>query len=225
MYCGNCGKKTDEKKSVNCQHCGFDLTPFIRLLNVADDDDDDLEDKVRTADEIAKRALIVSTVVACAYDHSKKKNEVGWLKKEKLWDHVSPDEKKFLLSAKENKKKEIFYSWKVETLVPLLWSIGKLKNLQRLNEQCNIPEIKKAMVFSPDPADHFIRSAVLLSEKKILKEYDKVYDAHWKVVDAKLHNKKIPKGYNPEVIYERHYGFNWLTGYMGQDWDDITTDT
>ncbi|MGO7286211.1 DUF4272 domain-containing protein, partial [Rhizobium ruizarguesonis] len=24
---------------------------------------------------------------------------------------------------------------------------------------------------------------------------------------------------------ERHYALNWLTGYMDQDWDDISTDT
>jgi hypothetical protein len=27
------------------------------------------------------------------------------------------------------------------------------------------------------------------------------------------------------VVYERHYALNWLTGYMDQDWDDISTDT
>jgi hypothetical protein len=27
------------------------------------------------------------------------------------------------------------------------------------------------------------------------------------------------------AIFERHWGFNWLTGYCGQEWDQISTDT
>jgi hypothetical protein len=33
------------------------------------------------------------------------------------------------------------------------------------------------------------------------------------------------ESYNAGVVQERHYALNWLIGYCGQDWDDITTDT
>jgi hypothetical protein len=33
------------------------------------------------------------------------------------------------------------------------------------------------------------------------------------------------ESYNAGVVQERHYGLNWLIGYRGQKWDDITTDT
>ena len=161
----------------------------------------------------------------CAYDHSVKKSVAEWLKKEKLWNSVTPNEKKFLQNAKEEDQESLNYSWKLETLVPLLWSIGKLKNLQNLKKQCDSSEIKKVMIFPPDSTTDFIKTAVLLPEKKILSEYEKVYDAHWKIRDAKIHNKKIPNGFDSGVVYERHYAFNWLTGYMKQEWDDVTTDT
>jgi hypothetical protein len=28
-----------------------------------------------------------------------------------------------------------------------------------------------------------------------------------------------------EVIQERHHAINWLVGYCGASWDDVTTDT
>lgn len=31
--------------------------------------------------------------------------------------------------------------------------------------------------------------------------------------------------YDAGVVQERHHALNWLIGYCGQDWDDITTDT
>jgi Domain of unknown function (DUF4272) len=27
------------------------------------------------------------------------------------------------------------------------------------------------------------------------------------------------------VVYERHYALNWLMNYLGQAWDDVSTDT
>jgi len=36
---------------------------------------------------------------------------------------------------------------------------------------------------------------------------------------------EIPDGVDLEIVQERDCGFNWLTGYYGQEWDEITTDT
>ena len=33
------------------------------------------------------------------------------------------------------------------------------------------------------------------------------------------------ESYDAGVVQERHYALNWLIGYCGQDWDNITTDT
>jgi hypothetical protein len=80
-------------------------------------DMEETQDTPRTAKEIAKRAIIISTIVACAYGDSKADN-IRWLKQEGLWDEVSP-----------------------------------------------------------------------------------------------------------EVVHERHYAINWIIGDIGQEWDDISTDT
>ena len=188
-------------------------------------DDSDALDQVRSAADIAIRSIIISSVVTCAYDNTQKNAVVNWLKKESLWKFVSPDEKKFLSNSKEDEKACIRFSWKLETLVPLMWSIGKIKKLQPLDRKCDTDEMQKAMIFSPSSTAAYVTTAKLMPEKKILSEYEKVYQAHWKIKDAGLHDKKVPKNLDPGVVYERHYAFNWLIGYRGQEWDDITTDT
>jgi len=52
-----------------------------------------------------------------------------------------------------------------------------------------------------------------------------IYQMHWAVRDARLNDKPVPNGYDAGVVQERHYALNWLIGYSGQDWDDVSTDT
>jgi uncharacterized protein DUF4272 len=40
-------------------------------------------------------------------------------------------------------------------------------------------------------------------------------------IEASGHLGNLDSG----VVYERHYALNWLIGYMGREWDDVTTDT
>jgi hypothetical protein len=54
---------------------------------------------------------------------------------------------------------------------------------------------------------------------------DLIYRLHWAVRDATLSGKKPPGRLNPSVVYEWHYGVNWLTCYEDQEWDEVSTDT
>lgn len=222
MFCANCDKEIEPENSL-CPICGFDLTHIIALLDEPDDDCADIEDEVREPGEIAKKALSLAAVISCAYGDSKQ-DVTAWLKKENLWDAVSPSEKEFL-ENETTKEQNAKFTWRIEALVPLLWAINKIRKMPGIKSECNTEPLKKAVVWPPDSTKEYIASSKNRSEDELFKEYEKVYQAHWKVRDAQLNNKPVPEKYNPEVVYERHYGFNWLTGYMGQDWDDITTDT
>ncbi|HDS01485.1 MAG TPA: DUF4272 domain-containing protein [candidate division Zixibacteria bacterium] len=222
MFCANCDNEIEPENSL-CPLCGFDLTHIIALLNESDDDCADIEDEVRAPGEIAKRALSLAAVISCAYGDSKK-DVVAWLKKENLWDAVSPSEKEFL-ENETTKEQNAKFTWRIEALVPLLWSINKIGKMPGIKSECNTEPLKKAVIWPPNSTKEYIASSKIRAEDELFEEYEKVYQAHWKVRDAQLNNKPVPGKYNPEVVYERHYGFNWLTGYMGQDWDDITTDT
>lgn len=221
MFCTNCGKETRPEGSA-CTHCGFDLAHVIALLE-SDDTVDDVGSKIRLADEIARRALTLAAVTSCTAGQSKAV-VIEWLKKEKLWRETTPLERRFLLERTSSKSR-IRMSWKIEALVPLLWATNRIKTMPRLNERCDDEALKKAVVGPPQPTREYIASCSLREEEEIRREYERVYEAHWQVRNAQLKGRSHSKRFDSEVVYERHYGFNWLTGYMGQPWDEITTDT
>lgn len=73
--------------------------------------------------------------------------------------------------------------------------------------------------------DRFIAEARLRPIAEILNEADLIDRYHWAVVDARGTRKSTSAGLNAGVVRERHDVLNWLIGYMGQEWDDISTDT
>lgn len=186
-------------------------------------DDEDIEDVPRTAQEIARRALVLSAVVSVAYGFPPEK-VLKWLDKEGLTEELSPFELKFLKgNAYEDAKIPI--SWRSECLVVLLWCICKIDRLPTLTEQFDTEPPKGALVYPPDETRKYTSSARMRDLEEIYDEREVVFDAHWKVRDAQINDKPIPDDLDPEVVFERHYAFNWVIGYAGQDWDDITTDT
>ena len=224
MLCTNCGGEARPKGSV-CSRCGFDLKHVIALMNEPDEAPDEAGDgmRLRPAQDIARRALTLTAVISCAYGNPRPA-VVKWLKKEKLWREATPAERKFLLQAASTKAR-IAFTWKVEALVPLLWAVGKIDRMPGLGRQCDVAALEPAVRWPLQPARDYVSSATLRDAEEISTQHEKVYRAHWKVRDAQLAGKSVPKGLHPEVVQERHYGFNWLTGYMKQSWDDITTDT
>jgi uncharacterized protein DUF4272 len=59
---------------------------------------------------------------------------------------------------------------------------------------------------------------------EILEHADRIYRYRWALVDARLNGRKV-RGLDDDVALERHQALNWLIGYNGAEWDDVTTDT
>jgi hypothetical protein len=116
-------------------------------------------------------------------------------------------------------------TWRIEALVPLLWVLRKIDLMPSLVQQFDTTEAVKKLVFPPASAANFVATATLRSEGEIQSEYEKVYDAHWRVRDAQLFGKLPPSDVNASVVQERHHAFNWIIGYGNQTWDEVTTDT
>ena len=190
------------------------------------DTDDDYADPdtPRTAGEIARRAIVLHCVIAAAYDVSRE-NLIAWLKEEDLWEAASPAEQRFLTTATPPKQDTINAKWRAEAQVALLWAIGKIPSLGSLSESCDTGPLVDAIPAFFTPTKEFIETAVLRDEATIHEEYENVYDAHWKTRDAIRRKVPIPDDVKPSIVQERHHGFNWLTGYCGQEWDEISTDT
>ena len=186
-------------------------------------DDEIPDDTPRTADEIARRAIALLCVIACACGDAKDQ-VTAWLKCESLWDELSPKEASFL-DGRHSEQDRKNMTWRVEAAVPLLWAIQKIDTMPPLATQCETAPLVKVMVFPPAPTKDFVRTARLRPADEISDEYERVYESHWRVRDAQIHGKPLPEDVDPGVVAERHHGFNWLIGYMGQAWDDISTDT
>lgn len=218
MYCGNCGKQTSDTNRY-CEHCHFDLIHIQKLLN----DDDEPEDEFRSAAAVARRCLVLCSVVAASHDEDRTKI-LSWLKSEGLWDDTSPKERSFLQSKKPTNKQLINASWRVEALYLLLWALRLIPYLdvgKTPSEQFRLTELLPFM----GPTSEFINNSELRREDEIYELNEKIYEAHWAVRDARINSKSSPKDIDPGVIMERHYGINWLMGYCGQSWDNVTTDT
>ncbi len=105
----------------------------------------------------------------------------------------------------------------------MLWSLGYVPELAPPTSICDVPA---AVTFMKDRTrDKFIQDAELRPIGEILDEADLIYRYHWAVVDVRVTGLKIPEDIDGSVVMERHYALNWLIGYMGQAWDDISTDT
>jgi Domain of unknown function (DUF4272) len=189
-----------------------------------DADDEHEEDVPRTAVEIARRAIALHCVIAAAHDVDRTEL-VDWLKHEALWDAVSPWEQQFLLDNSPSDQDVRNAGWRVEAQVALLWAIGKIQSLGSLSEQCDTTPMVDAIPDLDSSTAAFIDTSVLRSSEEISEEYEKVYQAHWETRNAARHNIPIPDGMDSGVVQERHYGFNWLIGYCGQEWDEVSTDT
>ncbi len=117
----------------------------------------------RTAEEIAHRTLVLSSVIACAYG-GQPQEHIEWLKREELWNDLSPQENLFL-TGNPTKKAKINMTWRSEAMVPLLWAIRKIKAMPSLATQCDTQPLVKVVVFPPASTSSYIKTANLATQR------------------------------------------------------------
>ena len=70
--------------------------------------------------------------------------------------------------------------------------------------------------------DDFMKKVKLRDISEILDEADLIFRYDWACIDARVHEEDAPAGLNPDVVYERHCGLNWLIDADGaDDWDNV----
>jgi len=205
-----------------------------------EDFQDEHVDQIRSADEVVRRCLVLHAVLAVGHEVPRDQ-VVSWLRRESLWDAVSPEESQFLLSESPTPQQRINATWRAEALFPLLWSLGLIPELPSPQQLCDLQLIQSVLPPLFEPVAEFISSARLRADSEIHAANEEIYQIHWRVRDAQLRGQPTPPGklarmpvpdceppvesYHSGVVRERHYALNWLIGYCGQDWDDISTDT
>lgn len=188
--------------------------------------DDDLapQDGVRSPQEIARRALALFGVWGLATG-SHRDDVLEWLDYTGLREALSPLELKFVDDQNPSSGDRIEFSWHSERLIVLLWALNLIDELPPADEECDTSVFKCLPPFSDQSEEEFISKATRRSNDELRKEAARILDLHWQARDAELNDRDPKDPVEIEIVQEWHHAINWVTGYKGLDWDEVTTDT
>lgn len=191
----------------------------------AHDADAEVPAEIRPADEVARRALALFAVVGTALGVPRD-DATSWLRTEELWDALTPHELAYLEQTNPPRQAHINFGWQSERLIVLLWALGKIPELPDSATQCDTSLFKSVLLPLTNTATRaFVAQAMLIDEERLWKQAESYLDDHWKARDAQIHGRPMPPGIDIEIVQERHHAINWITGYDGLPWDEVTTDT
>jgi hypothetical protein len=71
----------------------------------------------------------------------------------------------------------------------------------------------------------FIATAHRRPDVELLQMAESLLNSHWEACDARFNGRPMPSHLNIGIVQERHHGINWVIGYEGLPWDEVTTDT
>ena len=183
---------------------------------------DEKEAFVRTKEEVAIRALSL-LVVAVKAEGLEQDIVESVIDRYSLQKAFTPNEIAFIQDTSPSQFDKTQFIWRYEAAWSLLWALGYVEELSPPTHICDVPA---AVTFMQQRTkEEFLSDSKLRSISDILNETDLIYRYHWAVVDARVNGLSIPSNIDSSVVMERHYALNWLIGYMGQEWDDISTDT
>jgi hypothetical protein len=188
-------------------------------------DQDPPLDDIRSSTEAAYRALALFSIVGLALG-AERSAIMTWLTEHDLWKKLAPSEVGFLDTPAPSRQQLVNASWLSERLVVILWALGKIDELPLPDEQCDTVAFQEILPpFAPVSVADFVVSARLRPSSDLIAMADDVMTLHWEARDARIKGRPANPAIEIEIIQERHHAINWLIGYDGVDWDEITTDT
>jgi Domain of unknown function (DUF4272) len=192
---------------------------FIDHLPVIEDSQSALK---RTAEEIAQRAVALH-LVALKGEGLEEPIVQDLVEHFGAREFFTPEEKAFIENPAPGGHDRLQFSWRYEACWVLLWALGYIERLGFPDKNCDAP--RSVQILADKTTADFAAGSKLRSLTEILDEADLTYRYSWAARNARLTEKDPPAGLDEEITVERHHAFNWLIGYLEQEWDDITTDT
>lgn len=177
---------------------------------------------LRSPREIAER-IIGCTICAVTGETGDPKLTAQLVRDFDASDLLTPKEREFIDDKLGDKTQRIQFSWRYERVWVLLWALGYVAELKYPDAICDVPQL--AAIVREKTVASLAAEAKPRSFAEVLDAADLIYRLNWAVVNARLKEQKAPGNLEPGVVLERHAALNWLIGYMGQSWDEITTDT
>ncbi|AQR95876.1 DUF4272 domain-containing protein [Clostridium saccharoperbutylacetonicum] len=220
---------SEERKLKSIEILKLNQVPYMEGLPRIEDVN---EIEVRSAEEIAKRAIacLIAIQVACDINNGENVEESreffkGFLEKYGVSNELTEAEKKIIFGTPEEQD-VINMAWKYEAYWTLIWALGILDELNYPSQICDC-DFAINVVADCNDFDEFMKKVNLRSVDEILNEADLIYRYNWACVDARIHGKNAPAKLDSGVVFERHWGLNWLIGKgtENDDWDCVSTDT
>ena len=185
---------------------------------------------LRSASEVARRALALVRVAARAAEIASEGAaaipEASGIEASAS-DGFTLTERSFLEADVPDDQLVAETAWRFEAANVLLWALdAEGADIARADARADPDTLLRAALAlaadGPTPAAARLRPAA-----EILDALDLAWRQHWIVRQARQKGF-VPDGIDPDVIGERHYALNWLTGFHndpGTDWDDTDTPT
>lgn len=202
--------------------------PYIEHLPVIETKD---QVKIRTAEEIAKRAIACLITIQMAFEHRNGEDIedsrnffVGLLNTFNVADYLTKDELN-IFYGEPVMQDIINMTWRYEAYWVLLWALGIVDNLSFPSDTCDC-EFAIESVSKHSSFDEFMASTTLRSIDEILDENDLIFRYNWACVDASIKGETPPANLDTSVVLERHKALNWLIDFdHNDDWDNPSTNT
>ena len=139
-------------------------------------------------------------------------------------DYLLSSEQK-IFDNKFDEKELINMTWTYEAFWSLAWALGLLKDkdMEKPYKTCDGKKAIELVVYCQSK-NEFKQKCKLRDIEEILDMLDLYYRYHWACVDKSInHDTRIGK-LNPDVVFERRKGLEWLISEEN-DWEDISLDT
>lgn len=177
-----------------------------------------------TADQIAKRMLVLIAISMAAYDFDQSEKLMEWLKKENLWNSVTDNEKLFFRDPSPSDQMKQELSWRFEAAYIFAWAIQKVQIPPDPSSELKETEVRDFLTNIPGPGKS--TSELLQSEMRRLSE----------IVDEKLFYQSVMMRLNyqrdnhlensvsiqPMAAFERYAALLFILGGNSVSWDELT---
>jgi hypothetical protein len=182
-------------------------------------------DQTRTPAEVARRALALFGAWGLS-TNAPREDVLGWLEESGLRRELTQAELSFVDATSLTRQQRIKLGWHAERIAVLLWALGLLERLPDADVQCDTGIFQKLLPpFTDESPEAFVGRAELRPENELRTYAQSTFDLHSWARDAMRRNVPPRQPVNIEVVQERHHAINWVTGYEGLAWDEVTTDT
>ncbi len=181
------------------------------------------EVRLRCPSDVARRLLCLMLVSEIARD-ADPEDCINYLRKNSLFENLSPTERDFIDSRNVNDQVRNNLSWRCEAAYALMWALGKFPELPVPQSETDLDDIYVHMPPFDDDPRTFIETAALIDKERIMDQSDLIYRMHWAARPGRTVGNAASV-LDEGVVREWHQAINWLTFYADEEWDDVPTDT